>query len=466
MPQKTTIVFCFMGLLAVSSTQASHMPSLAEGLLSQDAQARQRAERAILESREQTIVALEVLIEENLRDYHGEKVFQRREQREPVDSKYLTAKAAMRLLGDLRSVRSVPLLVRHMNYWPDMPESGGVPHLSDYVAAEALAAIGVPSLEPVMQHYTGHGSNGLITSWILEHVLGREMARVYVRRALAARSPPATKESLWGLLHLLSVAGPATGDSHEPHPVWALPKAFNPTFSCDEQRLPTVPCALYAWKGARRWDVRTDKGLQQTKDHHEAVMSPIRLAASMMQEPPGPSLVEGLRSEDAETRQEAHRAILKSREQTIAALETLIEESLKDYGKEAKHAIEESRWQGKPRIPAKYLAAKVAMRLLGKLRSVRSVPLLIRHMGYWPDMPVAGSAPGLENYVAAESLAEIGVPSLGPVLEEYLNQGNTEHFIFVRVLGRDMARAYVQRALETERVIRRKDLLKKLLRLF
>jgi hypothetical protein len=181
---------------------------------------------------------------------------------------------------------------------------------------------------------------------------------------------------------------------------------------------------------------------------------------------PALNRVEALRSPEAKVREEAERAILKDREDTIAALEALVEESLRDYDHEAVMA-KRTRGEG---VEPKYLAAKAAMRLLGELRSVRSVPLLVRHIGYWPDQPDFGSAPGLENFVAGVALTKIGLPALKPVLEQYKERGRTWAFltgrIFEKVLGKDMARSYLEQDLAGEKDPQKQELVRRLLKMF
>jgi hypothetical protein len=67
-----------------------------------------------------------------------------------------TAKTAIVLLGDLRSVRSVPLLVEYLSFGVFYKETKRVQTREDYFpAVRALIRIGNPSVEPVLKRAEG-----------------------------------------------------------------------------------------------------------------------------------------------------------------------------------------------------------------------------------------------------------------------------------------------------------------------
>jgi hypothetical protein len=211
MSKKSGVLFLAGALVAVACV-AAMAPTLnrVEALRSPEAKVREEAERAILKDREDTIAAIEALIEESLRGYDSMKVIEKRERGEGVDRKYTSAAAAIRVLGEFRSVRSVPLLVRHQGfYFPPEWASGGAsggraPGLSDYPASIALVEIGLPALEPVLEQYKVRDRSWApITGWIFEKVLGKDLARAYLEHALAGEKDPQKQESVRHLLKLL-----------------------------------------------------------------------------------------------------------------------------------------------------------------------------------------------------------------------------------------------------------------------
>jgi hypothetical protein len=206
MSKKSGVLFLAGALVAVACVAAA-APALnrVEALRSPEAPVREEAERAILKDREDTISSLETLVEESLLDYDVMKVHERREGGKGIDPKYTSAAAAIRVLGEFRSVRSVPLLVRHLNfYFPREWASGGrAPGLEDSPTAVALVKIGLPALEPVLEQYKRDPSYALITGWFFEKVLGKDIGRAYLEHAIAEEKDPQKQESVRHLLKLL-----------------------------------------------------------------------------------------------------------------------------------------------------------------------------------------------------------------------------------------------------------------------
>jgi len=174
-----------------------------------------------------------------------------------------------------------------------------------------------------------------------------------------------------------------------------------------------------------------------------------------------------LKSEDAEVRKQAAAAIMEEHRQTVAGLEALINGCLegRDWEKIDEELVSGSI-QGKA-VPAKYLSAASAMLVLGELRSASSVPLLVRYLGFTPSKSVVMDHPVLETYPAAEALAKIGMPSLGPLIELYKERPNVTRYqtflILDEVLGRDLMRAYLQSAIAAEKNPEKRAILKQIL---
>jgi len=193
--------------LAGAAPTARNMPLVerVEGLRSEDADVRQAAQETIVHDYDETVAALERVIQQNLggKDWgqiRGE-LAHKVSRGEPVPAKYPSAASAMRVLGELRAVRSVPLLVRYLGFRPswsvvhDHP-----PVLEEYPAAWALASIGTPSLEQVVEACKERPDTRVLVYLTLERVLGPRLLKEYVRNAIAAERSPEKRDRLRVLL--------------------------------------------------------------------------------------------------------------------------------------------------------------------------------------------------------------------------------------------------------------------------
>ena len=199
---------CLVAALAGAAPSALNGPRAdrVEGLRSGDADVRQAAKEGIVRDYDETIAALEGVIQQGLGDkdwgqIHEELLDRVSLKGEPVPAKYLSAASAIQALGELRAVRSVPLLVRHFGFRPGY--SIVYDHaklLEDYPAALALANIGVPSLERLLETYKERPDTRLIAWLVLDKALGPELQREYVLNAIAAEKSPEKQERLREIL--------------------------------------------------------------------------------------------------------------------------------------------------------------------------------------------------------------------------------------------------------------------------
>ena len=200
---------CLVAALAGAAPSALNSPRAerVEGLRSGDAEVRQAAKEGIVKDYDETIAALEGVIQQALGDkdwgeINGELLDRVSLKGEPVPAKYLSAASAIQALGELRAVRSVPLLVRHFGFRPSYRivfDTASV--LEDYPAALALANIGVPSLERVLELYKERPRDVRSIVWMmLDKVLGPDLQREYVLNAIAAEKNPEKQEILREIL--------------------------------------------------------------------------------------------------------------------------------------------------------------------------------------------------------------------------------------------------------------------------
>jgi hypothetical protein len=111
-----------------------------------------------------------------------------------------------------------------------------------------------------------------------------------------------------------------------------------------------------------------------------------------------PPEVQGLRSENSNDRLAARRAIMARRKELIAWLEGTIRELA---------------------ATEKKATVRTAMQVLGDLRSVESVPLLADHLSFHVVESLITRIPTFaDGRPAAGALIEIGLPSVGPVLDK------------------------------------------------
>jgi len=175
------------------------------GLRSEDPGVREAAERQILESHKETVIALESLIEENLRGDYMNEIMRSNDKGDRIDPKYLSAASAINLLGEFRSIHSIPVLVRHIKFDLTLAttmwrRSFG---LEAYPAASALSKIGLPALGMVIEEYKAHGESlqFLLAARILKAVISeKELRTAYVTHLIASEKDPQKRERLERLL--------------------------------------------------------------------------------------------------------------------------------------------------------------------------------------------------------------------------------------------------------------------------
>jgi len=175
-----------------------------ERLKSADAAVRAKAQAEIRSAYDETVQALEALVEETLKDYPHETAASDFEEGKGYDPKYRPAASAMQLLGEMRAVHSVPLLVRHLDFFCPIREhmlSTG-PSPEEIPAVGALVKIGLPAIGPVLENHGVVGRRAsAATWWVVEGVLAREgIAEPYLTRAVAEEKDPKKKELLERLL--------------------------------------------------------------------------------------------------------------------------------------------------------------------------------------------------------------------------------------------------------------------------
>ena len=177
-----------------------------ERLKSADAAARAKAQDEIRSGYNETVQALEALVEETLKDYDEEKVGIAFREGKGYDPKYRPAASAMQLLGEMRAVHAVPLLVRHLDFFCPIREhllsTGASPEVIP--ALGALVSIGLPSVRPMLEKYKTEQMptpTRLLAYWLVERVLAREgIAEAYLTRAVAEEQDPQKKDRLQFML--------------------------------------------------------------------------------------------------------------------------------------------------------------------------------------------------------------------------------------------------------------------------
>lgn len=179
----------------------------------------------------------------------------------------------------------------------------------------------------------------------------------------------------------------------------------------------------------------------------------------------GADWLNSLKSKDAAVRAKAATALVQDYNAKVAALEVIIEENLHDYDMSKSG---EDIWQlGRP--PDTCLTAASAMSVLGDLRAAHAVPVLIKYLNLYVGRPGNG-APGPDSMPALKALSKIGHPSLQPLLDAYKKQGSEACvqtlMVLESVLGRKMAKAYVECALAEEKKPEVQQRLKDLLKTF
>ena len=143
-----------------------------------------------------------------------------------------------------------------------------------------------------------------------------------------------------------------------------------------------------------------------------------------------------LRSKDIITREQASREILKDRQSVIEELQTVVREYVQKDDRKG--------------------TAKTAIVLLGKLRSVESVPLLVENLALWVPWTVAGRPQTTEDSLpCVGALIEIGMPSVGPVVEMVQKAGDKTTtrcgaYVVKKILGTKLAMAYLADRAEGE----------------
>ncbi len=191
-------------LLAVRPARSEPVPKLVNRLQSEEPQVRKEAEKQIIEDHQQTIAVLEGLIEDSLRGDYASTIMSSLEKGKAPDPKYLAAASAMKILGELRAARSVPLLVDHLRFSITRgPVSPRPPVLKDFPAAEALVKIGLPSVQRVLDQYKIRGHEvgfRFLTARIIRDVLGKDLAKRYLENSLAAEGDLVKKDRLKELL--------------------------------------------------------------------------------------------------------------------------------------------------------------------------------------------------------------------------------------------------------------------------
>jgi hypothetical protein len=196
------LVAALAGVLSAAGDQGTG--NAVERLRSADAAVRAKAQDEIRSEYNETVQALEALVEETLKDYEEEKVGIAFREGKGYDPKYRPAASAMQLLGDMRAVHAVPLLVRHLDFFCPIREqmlSTG-PSPEEIPALGALIKIGLPSVRPVLERHSTEGVPvPVVAYWLVKGVLGGEgIAEAYLTRAVAEEQDPQKRDRLQLLL--------------------------------------------------------------------------------------------------------------------------------------------------------------------------------------------------------------------------------------------------------------------------
>ena len=199
---------CLVAALAAALSAAGDQGAekAVERLKSADAAVRAKAQDEIRSGYNETVQALEALVEETLKDYEEEKVGIAFREGKGYDPKYRPAAPAMQLLGEMRAVHAVPLLVRHLDFFCPVRErllSTGASS-EEIPALGALIKIGLPSVRPVLER---HSTEGIpvtgVAYWLVKGVLAPEgIAEPYLTRAVAEEKDAQKRDRLQVLLNL------------------------------------------------------------------------------------------------------------------------------------------------------------------------------------------------------------------------------------------------------------------------
>jgi hypothetical protein len=146
-------------------------------------------------------------------------------------------------------------------------------------------------------------------------------------------------------------------------------------------------------------------------------------------------IVEALRSPNENTQSAMQRHLERQRLQIASALVRVVESGVND--------------------PRQAFNVVRAMHIMGELRSVETVPFLVKHIGFTYEKVTGGRA-WFSNIPAIPALTAIGLPSLEPLIKK-VAEGDDEvvrqraAIVIKQILGRDMAIFFVRDRREREK---------------
>lgn len=147
-----------------------------------------------------------------------------------------------------------------------------------------------------------------------------------------------------------------------------------------------------------------------------------------------------LRSDDPKIREEAVREILRTRQEMIADIENVVRDFKGDDARES--------------------TVKVAITLLGKLRSIESLPLLVDSLTFFS--PETKSIRNPDSYFPCiNALIEIGYPAVDPLLKKVKESDDEDAmrcaaFTLKRMLGKTVAALCIQSHAERQLDVRKR----------
>jgi HEAT repeat protein len=168
---------------------------LIDTLKSSNERDREKANKVIREQHEQLIDELIEIVSEKLEPNPSRTI---------QDNDYIrhhTKYMAIIVLGDLRSIKAVPMLLENLEYKnPNILvvtsylEEGQL-----YIAAEALSKIGMPAVGPTLDKlckYEKDERGRRICCWILKKILGDRLAQLRLQIAIEETRDEAVKKNL------------------------------------------------------------------------------------------------------------------------------------------------------------------------------------------------------------------------------------------------------------------------------
>lgn len=178
-------------LAAISVSGAVVGPSVISDLQSEKLQDRENARKQILENRK---VLIEKLIELASEDRPGDAPGASRE----------TKHVAIVLLGDLRATEAVGVLfdnLSYLNFWE--PWQFKYADIGDgYPAAQSLVKIGMPAVPGCIERLKSSEDETIRKNcyWVIREVLGRELGRFIITKAVGAETDPEKRTRLQAAL--------------------------------------------------------------------------------------------------------------------------------------------------------------------------------------------------------------------------------------------------------------------------